>query len=96
MDGVAGGVGNPADAEVGGGARLDDGAGLGEAVKDEVLPAPDLLQAGGGVIPRHLTAGSASKQLLPLGLQDAGGDLDSEFPQLHLMAQIVVNLVESL
>ena len=82
MDGVVGGIGNAADAEVGGGARLDHGAGLGEAVEDEVLPAADLLEPSLGVIPRHPAHRIASTQLLPLGLQDAGSDFYTEFLQL--------------
>ena len=95
MDGVMGGIGHAADAEIGGGARFDDCAEFCEVVENKLLSVADFFEALGVIRALDYFFGCSIFQGLSFGLERAGVHFDTESRKFSSMREIVGDLVEA-
>lgn len=95
MDGVVSGIGYAADAEVGGGARFNDCAELGEAVENKLLAVADFFEALGIIRALDYFVGCSIFEVLSFGFECAGVHFDIENRKFRGVREIVGDLVEA-
>ena len=95
MQRMTGGLRHTADAQVGGGAGLDDGAKFDQAVEDEVLAAADLFEPFPSVGAPHPGCGGSLPQGGPLALQCRSVDVHTVALQRIAVAQVIGDLVDT-
>ena len=89
------GIGHTADAEIGGWARFNDCAELGEAVENKLLSVADFFEALGIIRALDYFVGCSIFQDLSFGLECAGVHFDIVSRKFRGVCEIVSDLVEA-